>query len=365
MIRIANKLFFLRGWAKFSYSAFALVALLATLMFSNAYAQEKEPLAAFENFVVSGDLKAAHFYLQNNLLKQEDIETSRLFVEAIFLSNSRQSAGQPFSTQHLPSIDLLYNYLNAIRPIDLNGLHRCGIIGVSLDGQYVCNLSSFLFNAGSSQQVFDFFLKRGMNMKAFSTDTLPPVVVFVGQLGVRYSLKDLNWFAEHGAPLGPESYTHDQLKNWGGLITRGYLTAFPSDKPESSLFNFLDLLSLSIVNTKLKGRELNQHRDFLCRYVAHVSGQIAPTFDHFSYLLRNVDSFRGDRIGQASHPSQWGNVNRAVFPHSCRLLVEAMARSSLKLDAMINLFGANADLQTAQWLVSLKQNGGTKDVQSN
>ena len=328
-------------------------------------ARDTDPMKAFEGFIVSGDLKSAHFYLENNLLPPEKIETSRLFVEAVFKSNSGNGGTAPFAMKQLPSIELLYNYLGAIQPIDLNGLHRCNRVGANLNNDYVCNLATFLFSIGASPTAFDFFQQRGMNTQSFSKDTLPPIVVLISKLGVDYGLTELNWFANNGAPLGAETYSADQLGAWGGLIQRGYRSVLPADKPATSAYNFTDILTLSLANSNYRRRDLNRHRDFLCRYIAHVASQNPPSFDHFSYLLLNVDEFRASKIGQASHPSQWGAVNRAVFPHSCRVLLEAMGRSSKKLDAMITHFSGAADLETAQWLVSLKQSKGDSNAQSN
>lgn len=319
----------------------------------SAFAEEA-PLAAFENFVISGDLKSAHFYLENKLLKPESIETSRLFGLALITSNSVQSSSAPFTIKHMQSVDLLYNYLGAIQEIDLNGLFPCNRLGSEVNNEYVCTLPSFLLSIDAPPAVFDYFLKKGMKLTAFSSDTLPPVVVFASKLGVTYGMQELNWFAGHGMPLGPETYTKAQLKDWGGLIHAGYSIRLPEDKPDTNPFNFIDVLSLSLVNSDYRRVDLNKHRDFLCRYIAHVAAQQAPTFDHFSYLLMNVPEFRAARIGQASHPEQWSPAQREVFPHSCRLLLEAMGRSSTQLGAMINHFSAEADLQTAQWLISLK-----------
>ncbi|MBD8877943.1 hypothetical protein [Roseibium polysiphoniae] len=331
-----------------------------------AQAQEQEPLAAFENFVVSGDLKSAHFYLENQLLKPELIETSRLFVEAVIQSNMKGTrSNAPFSVSRLPSVELLYNYLGAIRPIDLNGVQRCNYYSGRLRNDHVCSLATFLFSIGATPQMFEFFQSRGMTTTSFSKDTLPPVVVFVSDLGVAYGMNELTWFSQNGLPLGPETYSRVQLTAWDGLVSKHRFTRLPDDKPETSEFNFIDLLTLSIANTGYHGRELNNHRDFLCRYITHVAAQLPPTFDHFSYLLKNVKEFRGSMIGKSSHPQQWGIVDRAVFPHSCRVLIEAMGRSSLQLDTMISEFSAVSDLKTAQWLVSLKQSKGGSNAQSN
>ena len=349
------------------YVFFTLSLMICSFAFhSVSQAQEAEPIAAFEGFIVSGDLKSAHFYLENNLIKPELIETSRIFVEAIVRSNlDGVRSDAPFSLSRLPSVELLYNYLGAIRPIDLNGVHRCNYYSRQLQNDYVCSLAAFLFDVGASTNVFDFFQARGMTTTVFSRDTLPPVAVFIGQLGVGYSMSDLNWFSQNGLPLGSETYSRDQVTAWGGLVRTHRISRLPKDKPGTSDYNFTDLLTLSIANSGFKRAALNNHRDLLCRYIVHVAPQLPPTFDHFSYLLETVPQFRGEMIGKASHPQQWGAVDRAVFPHSCRVLIEAMGRSSTELDRMISEFSATGDLKSAQWLVSVKQHRDTGHVQSN
>ena len=363
VLQIWGSDFFLVHLRKVSAPALGLV--LAGFLSVSSHAQEKSPLEAFEGFVKKGDLKSAHFYLENKLIESGKIETSRLFVESIFLSNEEVDRRAPYSIRHLPSVELLYNYLNAIQPIELNGLHKCTKIGGILQSSRVCNLASFLFAEKAEPKAFEFFLRRGMNLSMFSSDTLPPVAVLVSKLGVVYGLSELNWFSENGAPLGSELYTRQQLAAWGGFVSHGYFDHFPGNKPDSSQYNFLDLLTLSIANSDYRGQDLNLHRDFLCRYISHISRQMAPTFDHFSFLLTNVGEFRAAKIGQESYPSQWNAQTRAVFPHSCRVLIEAMGRSSLRLDQMINRFSAAADLKTAQWLVSLKQSKGVPNVENN
>lgn len=326
------------------------------------------PLQTFQTYVINNDLTNAQFFLQNGLVTAAEIDTGALFLKALFANNSRASSTRPLDFSNVEQVARLHDYLSALAPVDMNGRERCWNNNTRITERW-CGLATTMLAQGVSPQVISFYLQRGLDLAARPEEVASPALALIANLGSRYSMEDLNWFSQNGLQLGSETFPLSHFTRLQAYYELNLDDAYkiPEARLDSQPFNFLDALSMTLTSRRQNGHERSANQDFLCRYIMFVAGQMPPTFDHFSFLLRNVREFRGANIGSTEKASsrRFGTFYYEVFPQSCVSMIGAMALSSSELDRMISLFAAEQDMSTAQWLVNLKQGALQSNVQKN
>jgi hypothetical protein len=349
---------------------FASAVLAAALAVSGEATAKNDatPLQTFQAYIINNDLQAAQFFLQNGIVKAEDVDASALFLKALFANNQNGRDARPLDFDNIEQVGALYDYLSGIGPVDLNGRTRCWRRDRWTSDRW-CGLAAVMLAQGIRPATISFFLQRGLDLSARPGEVASPALALIANLGSRYSLEDLNWFAQNGLELGKEIFPLSQFTLLQEFYELDLEDAYkiPEARLDSQPFNFLDALSMTLTSRRFRNHERSANQDFLCRYIMFVAGQMPPTFDHFSFLMLNVGEFRGANIGKTdeARTQKSGRFYYEVFPQTCISMIGAMALSSARLDQMISHFAAEQDISTAQWLVNLKQGALQSNVQNN
>jgi hypothetical protein len=322
--------------------AVRVVALIsfAALPLAAATAQSNDTLTAFSNFIKAGNYENANFYLSNNLLDPKLVDTSQLFYDALM---ERHWNGLPAS---LGQIDTLYQYLNALGPIDLNRVYRC-----HYDQDRTCLLATHALS-GTDRNTVTFFVDRGLDLNLRIENHPPSTIPLLVRLGDVYSLEDLNYFVSKGLVLGDELYTINELASYEDSFLYNNDLNLPQNYLELRDQNLLDVLVMALgTSTDARAPQESLHQAKLCEFISYAAPSFSPSFDYLLYILHAVDQFRGGMIGQMERYSD--NVYQP-FPTACVSLIQQMAISHSKLESVISNFAGQGDVDTANWLISIK-----------
>lgn len=317
--------------------------LMLALQGQKATAATEESIAAFSKFVEAGNYQDANFYLSSNLIAPAEIDTSQLFFSVVmkrFSNDLQKNAGQ---------IDVLYKYLSEIAPIDLNRQMRCGEYNEDSLCLFVNNLLT-----GADRNAVNYFVERGMNLNQRVPGIVPSTVPLFLRLGVRYSLDDINFMVSKGLVLGDELYPISELASYRDRYLYSDQLQMPDNYLSLSDQNFLDLLVVAL-GTRTDDDDPHQsvRRKNLCDFITYAAPSFTPSFDYLLYILNSVNDFRGANIGQMK---RYSNNFYQPFPPSCVALIQSMAASHSHLDTVISRFAASEDVDTARWLISIRNN---------
>lgn len=322
---------------------------LAALLLCSFAAAATENLQAFGNFVKAGDYKNANFYIENKLIDPKGLDTSQIFYDALIASYFKDL------NANADKIDSLYGYLNALAPVDLNKKMKCGN-----QQENFCLLADDLMS-GASTDAVDYFVERGLDLNQRVPGLVPATVPLVIRLGTVYSIDDLNHFVGKGLVLGDETYPINELVNYQDQAVYGS-SGNSLTMPENYLSlrdqNLLDVLVIAL-GTRLSGQTPaveSAHREVLCQFIAYAAPSFQPSFDYLSYILDAVPDFRGKAIGTQD---QYNRQIYQPFPNSCVSLIEGMAASHAQIDAVVSRFAGSGDVETANWLISIRQRSST------
>jgi hypothetical protein len=318
--------------------------LILALQGQRALAATEESIAAFSKFVEAGNYQDANFYLTNNLIAPAEIDTSQLFFSVVmkqFSNDLQKSAGQ---------IDVLYKYLNEIQAIDLNRQVNCG------GGYNETSICLFVNNmlTGADRNAINYFVERGMNLNQRVPGIVPSTVPLFLRLGTKYSLDDVNFFVSKGLVLGDELYPISELASYRDRYLYSDQLQMPDNYLSLSDQNFLDLLVVAL-GTRTDDDDPHQsvRRKNLCDFITYAAPSFTPSFDYLLYILNSVNDFRGANIGQMK---RYSNNFFQPFPPSCVSLIQSMAASHSHLDTVISRFAGSEDVDTARWLISIRNN---------
>ncbi|WP_193177881.1 hypothetical protein [Oricola nitratireducens] len=320
--------------------ALVVAALLAASVPGRA---QNDPLVAFENFVKDGQFDSASFYIQNGILKKEQIDTSQIFYDALTQKYSRDFDA------NFPKIRQIYDYLSQINPIDMNRVFFCGN-----NHESKCVMSTTVMS-GIRPNYAAWFVERGLDLNQRVPDIVPATVPLIVRLGSYYSLNDLNWFAGNGLILGDETYPLQELANYRDSYISGGGLNLPGNYLSLNDQNFLDMLVIVLGSTVLRrhdSAEVSRRRSIMCDFITYAAPSYKPSFDYLSYLLGTVQEFRGVNVGKQAKD---GRLIYQPFPNSCVTLIENMAVSHAQLSNVISSFAADSDVATANWLISIAQ----------
>lgn len=342
------------GRAGKSVRAILLGAISACLVIgaTPAGAQNSDAVGAFNNFVLAGQYEQASFYIQNNLITADQVDSTQLFYNSFMKNFASQPAAKT------AEIDALYSYLNAFEPIDLNQPVTCGY-----NGEFQCLFASDLMT-GAPLATIGYFVERGMDLNIRVPGILPPSVPLLTRLGAVYSVADLNTLTAAGLVLGDELYPMAELASYQDSGLYNQRLTLPDNYLTMSDQNLLDVAVVAL-GTRLGS--LNQpqqsaRRKTLCEFVAYAAPSFQPSYDYLDYLLRSVEEFRGKSVGILDRAGS--NVAYEPFPAACVTLIQSMAIGHAKLDTVISRFAGSGDVETAQWLISIKQQAAPAQAQA-
>lgn len=303
---------------------------------------QSDSLAAFENFVKKADFESANFYLQNGILKREQIDSGQIFYDA---TAQRYRGGLE---KDLPILQRIYDYLAQINPVDLNRVFLCGY-----DHEKRCMIARDLLSGARPAQVA-WFIERGLDLNKRVPEIPPATLPLLVRLGSYYSLTELNWFAQNGLVLGDETYPLQELSSYrDDYINYQDQLTIPGNYLNLADQNFLDVLVMVLgSNIGSRAAERSARRAVMCDFIAYAAPSYTPSFDYLGFILNAVEEFRGKNIGRQEKDSR---TIYQPFPTSCVTLIESMAKSHARLDSVISSFASNADVETANWLISIVQ----------
>lgn len=322
---------------------FASVALAMASFSGGAAAQQTDDaVSAFRNFVMTGNYDNANFYLTNKLLEPKDIDTSQLFFDVFmekYAKDLNANAGR---------IDNLYNFLNALVPVDLNRQMRCGH---SSENRF-CLFANNLFT-GARRDAIGYFVDRGLNLNQQVSGIVPPTVPMIMRLGVSYSIDDMNFFVSKGMVLGDELYPVQDLASYSDSGLYNNQLRMPDSYNTLQDQNLLDVLVIALgTRVNYDNAQESAHKKTLCDFITYAAPSFAPSFDYLSYVLETNEDFRGSNIGKTQRASR---SIYEIFPASCVALIRNMAASHARIDKVISQFAGKGDVETANWLIGIKQ----------
>lgn len=325
-----------------AFSAFRILILFLLLFVSTTSSgAQSDSSAAFRNFVMQGDYSNANFYLENKLIVPQQVDTSQLFYD-VFLEKYRKNIAQ-----NHPRIDQLFEYLNALNPIDFNRVFRC-----VRDRDAQCLIVNSLMH-GARPNSIAWFVERGLDLNKRVTGIHPATINLILRLGSHYSLEELNWIVSAGMVLGDEAYPIEELSNFRNSFIYYDELKLPDNYLSLADQNFLDMLVIVLsTRTDLSRSEESRRRAVLCDFIAYAAASFTPSFDYLLHVLKSVETFRGGNIGVQKKD---GRRVYQVFPTSCVSLVQSMAVSHARLDTVISAFAADGDVGTANWLISIQR----------
>lgn len=328
----------------FAFGLFLIAGLFSAPF--NVFAASQHH-AAFVKFVENGNYQQANFYLRQGYVSREELDTSQIYFRIIVESLSSDIRLRPDA----------YQYLNALKPIDLNRKFQCRQ-NRRQKYQIPCYLSNLLAH-GQKLEVMQFFVQRGLGLNRVSSDMVPATFHIVNRLGKYYSLADTNQLTAMGMVFGDEVYDPALLSDQAF-----HRIVLPLDTGSVTAFNFMDALTISLANVNETNRAylrridlseglLSRRDDLMCSFISHSAQKFAPSFDYLTYLLDQRSTFRAANL--KARPSRNQSVYFRAFPHSCVQLISALARSFPNLETLVSRFAAEGDVETAQWLLSFQQ----------
>lgn len=327
-----------------SLARIALFSLLAILTVSVPSARAADNTEAFKSFVANGAYDNADFYLKNKLVDPKTLDTSQIFFD-VFTGKYARNV-----TQNAAQIDKLYTYLNAIAPLDLNKTMACQQNSQPAS----CLLVDYLFT-GAPRPAIAYFVDRGLDLNKTIPSLAPATVPMALRLGVVYSVTDLNYFVSKGMVLGDELYPIQDLASYRDDFLRGGQLNMPVDYLSMGDLNLLDMLVIALgTQTGAYNAQESLRARNLCEFIAYAAPSFTPSFDYLRYLLQADENFRGKNVGQMQ---RYGNDIFQPFPTSCVSLIRNMAASHQQLDDVISQFAGAQDIDTANWLISIKSAG--------
>nr|WP_321460711.1 hypothetical protein [uncultured Cohaesibacter sp.] len=325
-----------------------LLLFFGLISWSFSASASSEHLAAFTSFVETKNFTQANFYLRQGYVRQEDLDTSEIYFHmAVKKLNDEVLA--------LPQI---FQYLNALKPIDLNRQFMCRRPG-SDKYDTPCYLLNQLAR-GHSVALFQFYAQRGLNLNAVYENKVPAPFLIVNRLGSKmYSLANINQLTALGMVFGDELYDPSVLAD-----PDMRKIVLPLDTGSVTSFHFMDMLAISLGNVneddygryhrfELDALALSRRDELICSFISHTAQKFAPSFDYLSYLMDLRENFRAKNL--TAKPDPDGRVYYRPFPNACVQLVSALARSHPHLEVMVSQFAAKGDVETAQWLLSFQQ----------
>ncbi len=335
----------------------ATAAIAACLWAAPAMANDSKTVDAFRTFLTQQDYDSANFYLQSGLIDPSRLQTGQLFYriwrDAFW---ARRADG-------LVGLDAVYNYLQRLRPFDLNEPFDCR--RPYEDERRDCTILNDI-STGMPVSVFAYFAQRGLDLNRDHPNTLPATYDIVDRLGIDYTIADIQALGALGMQFGDETYSTILLashrdadgyrSDYGWAVTSRDTPHLPANYLSIPSFNFMDALVVALAND-VSGRSNGRSakgtvRDTsLCQYVTYASQTFRPSFDYLRYLLESRDTFRADRIGVRERD---GNQVSDAFPAPCVNLVAGMARNHARLNDVVSHFGALGDVETARWLLALR-----------
>jgi hypothetical protein len=338
----------------------------AVLMPASAHANSGATLNAFVKFLAQGDYENANFYLQNNLINPESLETGQIFYDIV-----RNSYWQRLEAS-TTAITTLYGYLSQIREIDVNAEFACtNRLGEREESK--CRLLHDLVT-GKPARVIAFFADLGLDLNRTFADRPPATFDVIDRFGYAYTVADIQLLSQKGMAFGDEIYDPVILAAFREYRYRDKTSyqqqdmirpapRLPSNYLSIQQFNFMDVLALALGNPVERNNrpiEESSRDDTLCQYITYVASQMAPSFDYLQFILLDREEFRAALIGVRKRQ---GNRTYEPFPSSCVALMSGMAQNHGRLNEVIEMFGARGDVDTARWLVSLKAPQAAQGIQ--
>lgn len=316
-------------------------------MFCVSYAAsasaQTSSINAFSSFVKNGEYEQANFYLSNKLINPAELDTSQLFYDVFsekFSDNILANAG---------AIDTLYNYLNALTPINFNRAVSCGY-----ERRGRCLLANDLLS-GAKQEPIAYFVERGLDLNYRAPGIVPATVPLLMRLGSVYSIEDLNFIVSRGLALGADTYGISELASFNDdYIYSSNTLTLPANYLTLKRLNMLDMLVIALATSVDEQPPMQSlRRRTLCEFITYAAPSFAPTFDYLNHVLDSIREFRGENVGQMQQVSHRREVYEP-FPEPCVTLVHSMAVSHQNLVAVIDRFAASSDTQTANWFISIR-----------
>lgn len=333
-----------------------------------ALANDDKTVSAFTNFLAKQDYNNANFYLQSALIDPSQLETGQIFYDLYRrVYWKRQASG-------LSEANVLYEYLKKLRPFDLNAIFSCKTKYQS--DKKRCTLLNDLSN-GMPVPVFAFFAQRGLDLNRTFDSILPASFDIIDRIGTSYSLADIQTLSRLGMVFGDETYSsamlaaHREVGSHYGIdlddqIEGRHQSVMPQNYLSIPRLNFMDVLVIALANrTRDSGRgakaKASLRDTLLCQYITFSSRSFRPSFDYLRFVLENRTAFRASQIGVRIRD---GNTTAEPFAAACVQLVAGMARNHTRLDDVVSYFGAQGDVDTARWLLALRQPGPPPVVSS-
>lgn len=330
-----------------------LLAFFISFGVAHANTEKSDILISFKGFLSAGDYTSANFYLSNSLVNPADLDTGQIFIDIYF---NKQSQVRRNQTINLTEMGTLFNYLGQISPIDLNRSFSCN------QNRDSCYLLSHLVT-GYPVSLFKFFHERGLSLNAVYEGVVPATYGVIDRLGISYNLSDIQLLSSMGMAFGDEVYesvllaAHGERRSYHyniSRVSRGTVK-MPHNYLSVENLNFLDVLIVALANGGGTSNQARPERylrdDYLCQYVSFAAASFVPSFDYLRYVLENRQAFKATNIGQRVRV---GNTSTEAFASSCVALVAGMAQNHGRISEVISYFGANGDVETARWLLSLQ-----------
>ncbi len=336
----------------------AAACMAASVWTAPATANDGKTVDAFRTFLTQQNYDSANFYLQSGLIDPSRLPTGQLFYRIW------RDAFWERRADGLVGLDAVYNYLQRLRPFDLNATFDCR--HSYEDERRDCTILNDI-STGMPVAVFSYFAQRGLDLNRAHPNILPATYDIIDRLGIGYTIADIQALGTLGMQFGDETYSPILLaahreggdgyrSDYGWAVMSRDTPRLPDNHLSIPSFNFMDVLVVALAND-VSGRSDGRSakgtvRDTsLCQYITYASQTFRPSFDYLRYLLESRDTFRADRIGVRERD---GNQISDAFPAPCVNLVAGMARNHARLNDVVSHFGAVGDVETARWLLALR-----------
>jgi hypothetical protein len=319
-----------------------VAALIAVGTTAPLHAQETNAQTAFINFVRTENYRDADFYIESKFVDPKTLDTSQIFYSVL------KEEYWPDVPKNMQKIDVLYNYLAQIGPIDLNRVMDC-------ETNRRC-LLVFDVLSGQPPATVKYFVDRGLDLNRSERGFVPTTVPMLVRLGSGYRVEDMNALVAMGLVLGDEVYPIEDLSNYNdGYLNNGNRLQMPDNYLELNDQNLLDMAVIAL-GSQVGGDSPRQslRRKTLCEFITYAAPSFQPSFDYLFYLLKVSDTFRGKYVGKTE---KYGSNVFQPFPNSCVSLIQSMAASHNQLQTVMSDFANRGDVETAQWLISIQRNG--------
>lgn len=206
--------------------------------------------------------------------------------------------------------------------------------------------------SGAPVSFITYLVERGLDLNRTEEGIVPASLTLVLRLGTSYSLSDLNKVTALGLVLGDETYPLQTLVGYRDSYLERDELLMPGNYLNLDALNFLDALVIALgsgVDEDAARKSI--HDETLCSFILYAASSFAPSFDYLIYLLDAKGDFRGSNIGIAK--KDYRSIYQP-FPTSCVRLIQGMAANHQKLDSVVSKFASAGDVQTAEWLLSLR-----------